>query len=180
MRMRALSASEGLARRLLRRAFIMEARMNSKALALVLVSIVVTSVACTTAQTPAPSLTKGEAPQGCALGVPGASVVAEDTPDGIALSFTSKDRPTEMRARANDAAAQHGPGERLGEGHEGRHGHGGEHGLQMMQAPVAKSAADDIEGGARIRFVPADPAEKELLRTKLRERAVAMNTATCK
>jgi hypothetical protein len=49
-----------------------------------------------------------------------------------------------------------------------------------MQAPTARSAAEDIDGGARIRFVPADPAEKELLRAKLRERATAMNTATCK
>jgi len=157
--------------------------MSSKVLALVLVSLGALAggtAACTTAQTPAPTLTKGEAPRGCALGVAGATVVAEDTPDGIALSFTSKDRAAERRERANDAAAQHGPGERLGAGHDGRHGHGGEHGLQMMQAPTAKSAAEDIEGGARIRFVPADPAEKELLRTKLRERVAAMNTATCK
>lgn len=143
-------------------------------------SLSLSLVACTTAQSPPPSLTKAEAPRGCALGVVGASVTAEDTPDGIALSFTSKDRVAEMRARANDAAAQHGPGERVGAGHHGRHGHGGEHGLQMMQAPTARSVAEDIEGGARIRFVPADPAEKELLREKLRERAGAMNAATCK
>lgn len=154
--------------------------MSSKALSSVLVSLVALAAACTTAQAPPPSLTKAEAPHGCALGVAGATVVAEDTTDGIALSFTSKDRAAEMRERVNDAAAQHGPGERLGGGHEGRHGHGGEHGLQMMQAPTARAAADDIEGGARIRFVPADPAEKELLRSKLRERAAAMNTATCK
>lgn len=156
---------------------------RSKALALVLLSAVALvggAAACTTAQTPPPSLTKAEAPRGCPLGVPGASVVAEDTSDGIALSFTSKDKAAEMRERANDAAAQHGPGERVGAGHDGRHGHGGEHGLQMMQAPTAKSVADDIEGGARIRFVPSDPAEKELLRAKLRERAAAMNAATCK
>jgi hypothetical protein len=158
----------------------MEARMKTKALALLLVSLAAASAACTTAQSPPPSLTKGEAPRGCALGVPGATVVAEDTPEGIALSFTSKDRATEMRQRANDAAAQHGPGERLGAGHDGKHGHGGEHGLQMMQAPTARSVADDIEGGARIRFVPADPAEKELLRAKLRERVDAMNASTCK
>lgn len=153
--------------------------MSSKALVTVLASLLALSAACTTAQPPPPSLTKGEAARGCALGVAGATVIAEDTPDGIALSFTSKDRAPEMRERANDAAAQHGPGERLGSGHEGRHGHGGEHGLQMMQAPTARTAADDIEGGARIRFVPADPTEKDLLRAKLRERATAMNAATC-
>ena len=106
--------------------------------------------------------------------------MAEDTLDGIALSFTSKDKPDEMRERANDAAAQHGPGERVGRGHEGRHGTGGDHGLQMIQAPAARSSAADIENGARIRFVPADPTDKEHLRAKLRERADAMNAASCK
>lgn len=136
-------------------------------------------VACTTAQ-PAPSLTKADLPRGCALGVPGATVIAEDTPEGIALSFVSKDRPEEMRERANDAAAQHGPTTRLGRGHDGLHGEGGDHGLKMLQAPVAKSVAADIDGGARIRFAAADPAERDLLRAKLRERAVTMNEQTCK
>lgn len=152
--------------------------MSSNALALLFVTLA--AAACTTAQTPAPTLTQGEAPRGCALGVRGATVVAEDTPDGVALSFTSKNKPEEMRERANDAAAQHGPGERVGRGHEGRHGHGGDHGLQLAQLPATKSVAEDIENGARIRFVPADPAEKDLLRTKLRERADAMNTLQCK
>ena len=152
--------------------------MSSRALALVFVTLV--AAACTTAQTPTPTLTHAEAPRGCPLGVPGATVVAEDTPDGIALVFISKDRPEELRERAGEAAAQHRPGEHLGLGHEGRHGEGGDHGLQMMQAPSAKSVAENIQGGARIRFVPADPAEKGLLRTKLRERADAMNAVLCK
>jgi hypothetical protein len=161
----------------------MEARMSSSsALAAALVTLVTgaAAVGCTTAQAPAPSLTQAEAPRGCALGVPGATVVAEDTPEGIALSFTSKDKPEEMRERANDAAAQHGPGQRVGRGHDGRHGHGGDHGLQLMQVPAVKSVADDIEGGARIRFAAADPAETELVRTKLRDRANAMNALACK
>ena len=152
--------------------------MSSKAVTLVFVTVV--AAACTTAQAPAPTLTHAEAPRGCPLGVPGATVVAEDTPDGIALIFISKNRPEELRERAAVAAAQHGPGEHLGLGHEGRHGEGGDHGLQMMQAPAAKSVAESIQNGARIRFVPADPADTGLLRTKLRERADAMNAVLCK
>ena len=152
--------------------------MASKTFALTLVALLVG--ACTTAQTSNPSLTKGEAPRGCALGVAGATVVAEDTPDGIALSFRSKDKTQEMRERANDAAAQHGPGQRLGLGHDGKHGDGAEHGLQLMQAPPARSVAEDIDDGARIRFVAADSRETEALRIKLRERADAMNAAVCK
>lgn len=134
---------------------------------------------CATTQSTAPSLTHADAPHGCALGVAGSTVTAEDTPEGIALSFTSKDKAQEMRARANDAAAQHGPGQRVGLGHDGRHGHGGDHGLQMLQAPAAASVADDIEGGARIRFTAADASQKELLRAKLRDRANAMNALSC-
>ena len=152
--------------------------MAPKTLALALAALL--AAACTTAQTSTPSLTQGEAPRGCALGVAGATVVAEDTPDGIALSFRSKDRPEEMRERANDAAAQHGPGQQLGRGHDGKHGDGADHGLQLMQAPPARSAAEDIEGGARVRFVAADVRDTEALRTKLRERANAMNNMTCK
>ena len=152
--------------------------MSSNTLALLFLTLA--AAACTTAQTSPPTLTQAEAPRGCALGVPGATVVADDTPDGIALSFTSRDKPEEMRERANDATAQHGPGERVGRGHDGRHGKGGDHGLQMMQAPAARSAAEDIENGARVRFVPADLAEKEHLRAKLRERADAMNATSCR
>ena len=150
--------------------------MAPKSLALALAALL---AACTTAQTSNPSLTQAEAPRGCPLGVAGALVVAEDTPDGIALSFRSKDRPEEMRERANDAAAQHGPGQRLGLGHDGRHGDGADHGLQLMQAPPARSVAEDIADGARIRFVAADPRDTEALRTKLRERADRMNAITC-
>lgn len=152
--------------------------MASKTFALALVGIL--AAACTTAQTSNPSLTQGDAPRGCPLGVAGATVVAEDTPDGIALSFRSKNRPQEMRERANDAAAQHGPGQRLGRGHEGKHGDGADHGLQLMQAPPARSVAEDIEDGARVRFVAADLRDTDALRTKLRERASAMNDLTCK
>ncbi len=152
--------------------------MSARSLALVFAALLAT--ACTTGQSPAPTLTQGEVPRGCALGVPGALVIPMDTPEGVALSFVSKDKPEEMRERANDAAAQHGPGQHVGRGHEGRHGSGGDHGLQLMQAPPSKSVAEDIENGARIRFVPADPAEKDALRAALRERADAMNLATCK
>ena len=149
---------------------------SSSALAL-LAALSVSVAGCSRPSTP--SLTQAELPRGCALGVPGSTVVAEDIPDGIALVFTSNDRPDEMRERANDAAAQHGPGARMGRGHEGRHGQGADHGLQMIQGPAARSAAEDVEGGARIRFVASDPGETEALRTKLRKQADAFNTTTC-
>ena len=59
---------------------------------LALVSVAFVAAGCTTALAPAPRLTQGEVARGCPLGVGGATVVAEDTPDGIALSFTSVER----------------------------------------------------------------------------------------
>lgn len=153
--------------------------MSSNTLALVFVTLV--AAACTTAQSQqTPHLTQAETRQGCALGVGGATVTAADTLDGIALDFVSTDKPEEVRERANDAAAQHLPGARAGRGHEGRHAEGGDHGLQMMQMPAARSVSENTASGARIRFVAVDPAETEALRTKVRQRAVTMNAASCK
>lgn len=155
--------------------------MSSNANALALVFVALVAAGCSTAQSQEPPrLTHADTRPGCALGVAGATVSTEDTADGIALSFVSLDKPEEMRERANDAAAQHGPGARMGRGHDGRHLSGADHGLMMMQMPPARTVADDIEGGARIRFVAADASDTTLLRTKLRERAAAMNALGCR
>jgi hypothetical protein len=153
----------------------------SSAPGVALVILTIAFAACTTEeprmQTRTP--TAERARLGCPLGVAGATVTAEDTPEGITLSFRSSDKPTEMRARANDAAAQHGQGNHLGLGHDGHHSNGADHGLQMMQMPPAHSAADDIEGGARIRFVAVESVDTETLRTKLHARASAMTSQSC-
>lgn len=156
----------------------MERPRSSNAVALVLVSLF--AAACTSGKAPPPSLTQGDAPRGCPLGVPGARVVADYTNDGIALSFTSKDKPEEMRERAIYAAAQRVPGSHAGLGHEGRHGLGGDHGLQLIRAPATRSVAENIEDGSRIVFVPIDRADRARLRANLVERANAMNGSPCK
>ena len=138
------------------------------------------ATACTTAlPAPAPTLTHAEALRGCALGLSGSSVTPEDTAEGMMLTFRSSDRIEEMRERARDAAAQHGPSS-VGHGHDGRHGEGGEHGLKLLQAPPARSAAVDVPGGAQIQFVPSHAGDLVELREKLRARADAMNASTCK
>ncbi len=116
----------------------------------------------------------------CPLGVMGAHVTAEDTPDGVVLSFTTDGDPTELRQRVFDASAMYGPGARMGKGHEGTHGEGGQHGLLAMQLPPLSAASAEIPQGARIRFVPANAADLETMRTKLRARALDMNTTACK
>lgn len=122
--------------------------------------------------------TAPKAPAGggaCALGVPGATVAAADTIGGLSLTFTAKDRTPELRARVKDAAAMFGKGEHLGQGHEGTHGHGGGHGLHAESLPKATATVEEVDGGARIDFMPADQADREALRAQLRERETAMN-----
>lgn len=116
----------------------------------------------------------------CPLGIEGAAVASEDAPDGIVLKFTTKGDPTELRQRVFDASAMYGTGKGFGKGHDGKHGEGGHHGLQTMQLPPVTAGSAEIEGGARIHFVPVDPVDVETIRTKLRARATELNTAPCK
>lgn len=137
-------------------------------------------VACTKADPPArstASVTSAET-TACPLGVPGAHVIVEDTDVGVIMTFTATaDRLADLRERARDAAALHGPGQRLGKGHDGHHASGADHGLKAMQLPPTFAGEEDIDGGARIRFTPADAADRDILRAKIRERATAMMTA---
>lgn len=125
------------------------------------------------------TVTRADAPRACPLGVEGASVTVEETPNGVALVFASKEATADLRERARDAAAMRGPGRKEGKGHDGRHGTGGEHGLQIMGVPPANATVDDVPDGARIHFVPADAADLATLRTKIRDRAARMSTAPC-
>lgn len=117
--------------------------------------------------------------QACPLGVEGATVVAENTADGIALIFRSSDRVAEIRERTRRAARLHGPFGHEGIGHHGRHGEGGHHGLKGHELPQARAVAEEIEGGARLSLVPVYPSELDALRARVEARAVEMSTAPC-
>jgi hypothetical protein len=126
------------------------------------------------------TVTKAEAPRGCPLGVPGAIVTATDTEGGVALTFIAPANTDEMRSRVRDAASLWGPGTHLGAGHDGTHGTGGDHGLKAMQLPPVNTGVDEIEGGARLRLVAIDAADRDALRAKAHERAEHMNAASCR
>lgn len=129
----------------------------------------VTASACTES-VPTPETVRSE-PARCPLGIADARVRYEATAAGGALVFlTTPEHLDELRERAWYASASHGP-ERLGKGHHGKHGTGGRHGLQPMQLPPASAGVDEIDGGARISFTPADPNDTGVLRAKLEARA---------
>ncbi|MBS2018862.1 MAG: hypothetical protein JST00_38700 [Deltaproteobacteria bacterium] len=141
----------------------------------------VACAACTTGNAPPPSLTHGDVPVTCPLGVRDTTVTVVDVPNGVVLTFQAPpERLGELRERAVDAAGYHGPGERVGKGHDGVHGNGGDHGLQISQLPPLRALAENVEGGARITLVPTVAEDLEKLRTKVRARAAAMNASTCK
>lgn len=139
------------------------------------------AAACTTGNAPPPALTQGDLPASCPLGVPHATVTVVDVPNGIVLTFQGPvDKVGEIRERAVDATAFHGPGQGYGKGHDGVHGHGGDHGLQISQLPPLRALAENVEGGARITLVPTVAEDLERLRAKVKERAAAMNASNCK
>jgi hypothetical protein len=124
------------------------------------------------------TLTQAEATGGCPLGVLGALVTAEETTDGVILTFLAPpDRVAELRMRARDAAAMYGPDARKGMGHEGHHGEGGQHGLQLLQMRPVHATFSEVDSGARIVLVPVDINDKALIGGQARERARAMNTS---
>lgn len=137
-------------------------------------TLVLAAACSTSTQKGETTVTRAESPRGCPLGVPGAQVTVEDTLDGVAMTFTSKDKTDELRARARTSAAMYGP-QQAGIGHEGQHGQGGHHGLQPMQMPPVYTSTEDVENGARIRLAPVDPNDLGTLRAKARERAAAMS-----
>lgn len=128
---------------------------------------------------PRPPPSREPARGACPLGLEGVSVVAERTPDGVALVFRSRGDVAELRERVRGAARLHGPFGQLGKGHDGRHGGGGHHGLKAHELPVARAQVQDIEGGARLSLVPVYPFEVDALRSRVEARALEMSTAPC-
>lgn len=126
---------------------------------LIVATIALTLAACTEAQPPsqtAASIKSAPPPSSCPLGVQGARVIYEDTDTGGRLTFTAPPEQLDaLRIRARHAAAMHGPGERKGEGHDGRHGMGDSHGLRAMQMPPAHGTEEDLDGGARVTITPS-------------------------
>lgn len=138
--------------------------------------------ACTESNAPPPPRTPMAAAilqpppaSACPLGVPGALVIYKETEEGAQLTFMAPpEKVADLRERAQHASAAHGPGQRLGKGHDGTHANGGDHGIKVMQLPPARLTEEDIDGGARISFTAVDKVDLEALRSKLRNRASEM------
>lgn len=145
---------------------------------------------------PAPPVAAhAQAMPACPVGVPGTRLAAADTPEGVAVTFTtSPERAEELRARVHAMADMHNrhhqPGAAGGE-HAGHGGmmHGGmmQHDgtaasgeAEMPMPPPSRATVEDVEAGARLSVAPYDPADLERLRSTVRMHAEQMQkTGTC-
>lgn len=122
----------------------------------------------------------------CPMAVPGTQVVADDTPDGEAITFTtSSDRVAELRSRVHAMAELHN--RRMQAGGMGSTGSGSasaEQGPMQLprpeMPPPSRATVEDVDGGARVVVTPNDPSDAGQLRTVLRVHAEHMrDTGTC-
>ena|SRR5687768_15202001 len=106
---------------------------------------------------------------GCPLALPGAQLRSEVTADGVALVFTTsggdgaelRDRVQRMADRHNAAAPAVEPD------------------AAGKKAPASRAAVEEISGGARVVFTPADPAQVGVLREHIRVHGKEMAEAGC-
>jgi hypothetical protein len=116
----------------------------------------------------------------CPLGVVGARLSIADTPGGVDLTLVApREQVEELRARAQHAAALHGPGKQKGLGHHGTHRNGGHHGLRLGELPPVAVEVVDLDDGALLRLVADNPADVADLRTRAHERVAAVEKAAC-
>jgi hypothetical protein len=130
----------------------------------------------------------------CPMHLPQVSVKAEHSPHGAVLVFTTEDEAhvQALRQSVQHLATAHlrpgaGPGEGTGgagPGHKGCcPGHEGKAKGQMASAPpmppLAHALTEEVDKGAKVVFVPQDPARMEELRASVRARAELMGSGRC-
>jgi hypothetical protein len=118
----------------------------------------------------------GEAAMGgtCPMDVPGTKVSVADTPDGVAITFTTTSDVAELRQRVHHVAEMH---EHRMQGGMGSGGMGSGH--MMMKMVPSTARAEDVDGGARIALTPNDPAQLADLRAHVHEHAAQMANGHC-
>jgi hypothetical protein len=115
-------------------------------------------------------------------------MVSEVTADGVALVFTiSSGDPAELRARVRELAERHNETQVPAEDTAARspsepEGGMAAHGMDMhgagKQVP-SRAAVEDIAGGARIVFTPADASKVGVLREEIRVHGQEMASSGC-
>lgn len=116
-------------------------------------------------------------------------VQTSDTPDGVALTFTTTnpDDVTQLQTRVEHMATMYethaGQGSMMWHQHGHMRDEGGHHmGAQAGMGeplPAAMTKYEAIEGGARVVFTPRDPKELDALRRHVSEHKRRMSAGEC-
>jgi hypothetical protein len=116
---------------------------------------------------PSPAMPMMMMDNACPMNSQDFKVTAADTPNGIALNFTTKpEKAAELRRRVEQMATMHGTApvnEAMAHG-------------QMMPATVKY---EPIENGARLTLTPKDPAQLTKFRTDVRAHVERMQNGQC-
>lgn len=118
----------------------------------------------------------------CPMAVEGTTARAEDVEGGAALAFTTTGDVAELRRRVAHMVEMHEM--HHGEGHGAMMGGGPGQGQgammgEGMKMPPATARSEEIEGGARLVFMPKDPANLPQLREHARQHAEKMASGQC-
>src|SRR5690606_16109036 len=146
-------------------------------------------------ETPQEPSTHGGMMHMCPMMVEGTTVQAEDVEGGAAMVFTTTGDVAELRLRVA----------RMAEMHNRHHGEGHDHGMGMMEEgqpggdepphgggmqggtgmmgggmmPPSDARSEEVEGGARLIFIPRDPADLDRLREHVGRHAEMMASGRC-
>lgn len=131
----------------------------------------------------------------CPMAVAGAELGIRDTPEGVALTFTTDGDVGELRRRVHALAEvyeshQHDGAEAHGGGMHGMmHGgmmHGGsmneannDGGGPPMRMPSSQAAVTDVPDGATLTLTAASATDVESLRTRARQHVEMMRAGPC-
>jgi hypothetical protein len=142
----------------------------------------------------------------CPMEVEGTTARAEDVEGGAAMAFTTTGDVAELRRRVAHMVEMHEM--HHGEGHGAMMGGGDDKGMMAggddkgmmaggddkgmmaggddkgmmgggMMMPPATARSEEIEGGARLVFIPKDPADLPKLREHARQHAEKMASGQC-
>jgi hypothetical protein len=121
----------------------------------------------------------------CPMLLPGTSVQAQDTKDGMAMTFTTTGDAAELRRRVHVMADHMNAHSSGGSGAMGMHGGmmGADAGMGMMGSsmmgggmmPAMHAQVEDVDHGARLKMTPADPKKLSEMRDHMKQHAQMVN-----
>lgn len=136
--------------------------------------LMISAASCERDAVPEPSeveTTGAPLPSACPSDLPNTTMTMSDTPDGIALTYTTTGDVSGVRGRAAAMATRIDALSGTAMHHmRGRGGYGPGHGMGLRTGmlPASNARVEEISGGARIVLTPEDPAQLGDLRAHMR------------